>query len=598
MARIEVDLRVRYSAGSGHDFDLDTMRERLFGFPTARPIWMHPIVFSGPYVVEVSGKQLPPVYVCVDGLTRFRVELDPAEVIVRGLVQKGVEVEPTEKRKALRPRKSSEEETELKIAVGRESIRVYRDGTPLLSVAKPTDAYGRIGIFPPSSSDADTELAAPAPPDVDVLLDGNAKAWILGRIDERMRGLRAAFERTWDFPAHLPEELRAAVSRRAREHAARPSYPGESSPGRDALFERVRAWIDGGDAESAAALVAGLGESDGDAAFRTWMAALCLNAVGVYEEALEALVVVERLNPTFRPARLEAARALVGLRRADAALRMLRDLLVEEQLLAAGAHDEVRGVLDAVYAAGAPRERLRPVEATLLHTLRGPEWREPVEFVSRHYRVTSDLDKTVCQRVALELEEAFRHYGRSLHRAEHMEEEKFQVYVFAGESSYRDYVERLSGNVPAHTLGLFNPVLQQILVWNAPDSDALMNTVRHEEERQAARDLRALPESAARTGQPGARSSPTVSGARRSALPRRRREALRAVMGARAFPDALDRGERGPAARVPCRAGGRRVGFGGPRAELRAGRSVRPRRGVSRARARARAVTPAGPEAA
>jgi hypothetical protein len=59
----------------------------------------------------------------------------------------------------------------------------------------------------------------------------------------------------------------------------------------------------------------------------------------------------------------------------------------------------------------------------------------------------------------------------------------YRVYLFSGRASFQSYVEdavTFGGTTPEQVAGLYSPVLKQLLIWNLPDRDEMMKTVRHE----------------------------------------------------------------------------------------------------------------------
>jgi hypothetical protein len=57
---------------------------------------------------------------------------------------------------------------------------------------------------------------------------------------------------------------------------------------------------------------------------------------------------------------------------------------------------------------------------------------------------------------------------------------KFPVYLFSGESGYQDYNSQILGAAVPHSAGLYSPVLKQLLIWNLPKREAMVQTIRHE----------------------------------------------------------------------------------------------------------------------
>jgi hypothetical protein len=58
--------------------------------------------------------------------------------------------------------------------------------------------------------------------------------------------------------------------------------------------------------------------------------------------------------------------------------------------------------------------------------------------------------------------------------------QRFRVFLFSGESGYLKYCNKIKSKPMIHTAGLYSPMLRQLLIWNLPDTEAMLRTVRHE----------------------------------------------------------------------------------------------------------------------
>ena len=111
---------------------------------------------------------------------------------------------------------------------------------------------------------------------------------------------------------------------------------------------------------------------------------------------------------------------------------------------------------------------------------RGPSWPQSFVAKTRHYVVTSNLDKPTSERAARVLEESLRAYQSDLGWLDHDDSRRYSVYLFAGEAGYQRYCKKILGSAVPHTAGLYAPELGQLLIWNLPDREAMWRTVRHE----------------------------------------------------------------------------------------------------------------------
>jgi hypothetical protein len=148
-------------------------------------------------------------------------------------------------------------------------------------------------------------------------------------------------------------------------------------------------------------------------------------------------------------------------------------------LLQLGRIDEAKAALDAAKAAGVSPGEVVDLDRLLVKALNGPSWRKTYEHESRHYHVYSNIDVDSCREAARVLEDAHQGYRLHLERAR-PPGFKYRVYLFSGEAGYLDYIHDLQGSRPHSTLGVYIPLLKQLLIWNHPDRNVMMTTVRHE----------------------------------------------------------------------------------------------------------------------
>jgi hypothetical protein len=212
------------------------------------------------------------------------------------------------------------------------------------------------------------------------------------------------------------------------------------------------------------------------------------------EQALECCEKALASAPDFVPARLLHARLLRALNRGPDAMQILKSLVdagnldgmvhaeLASQTLVDAGPGPARAVVHSAMAAGVPAGLLAPIDAVLVRAARGPAWAESFEFKSRNYLVRSDHSQKLCADAAQALEQSLSLYNRVLGRPEGAGtgQTLYGVYLFSGLSGYLGYAEALFGSTPYNTAGLYSPVLKQLLIWNLPDREAMLRTVRHE----------------------------------------------------------------------------------------------------------------------
>ena len=140
---------------------------------------------------------------------------------------------------------------------------------------------------------------------------------------------------------------------------------------------------------------------------------------------------------------------------------------------------EARQTVDAALREGLSASDLAVPDSLLVRAERGPRWNEVHEYRSKRYVVRSDVSQKLCYEAADELEAAYQKYSRDLRHLP-QSSERFVVYLFSGQAGYLDYCGDLLGSEPHGTAGIYAPSLGQLVVWNLPERDDMIRTVRHE----------------------------------------------------------------------------------------------------------------------
>jgi hypothetical protein len=79
------------------------------------------------------------------------------------------------------------------------------------------------------------------------------------------------------------------------------------------------------------------------------------------------------------------------------------------------------------------------------------------------------------------LEKFYRKYNARLQRiAGAAKKRMFRVFLFSGAEGYNAYMEDLIGGRVPHTNGLYSGTTKQLLIWNLPDTENMLRTIRHE----------------------------------------------------------------------------------------------------------------------
>lgn len=378
-----------------------------------------------------------------------------------------------------------EESCSVEVRVTEKEIVAIVDGSLFLRVERPElTGSGRVA-FVGLHELAELDLA------------GNVSlAWIGGLSDQHQEQAWSTFmQQQSRGDALLPEWLRArAGSAPAADQDPLFVLPYADDPRTAAASERLRDFL-----ESKAL-------REGSRYFQDLSETVCLPSVRDYALALlaaernlprRALLILEglgRADPGCTIARVLAGRihARMGhdadalasfeeaIRAAPAEAEAYRQLALHQ--LHRGRLAGAREAVAQARAAGIPPYRLRDVDSLLVRAAQGPPWKERFGQESEHFLVSSDLSRRACAEASRELERALKLYRHDLGDSAGTElgAEKAAVFLFSGKSRYMEYARDLLGESNENTLGLYVLALRQLLLWEQPEHEATLTTLRHE----------------------------------------------------------------------------------------------------------------------
>jgi hypothetical protein len=266
-------------------------------------------------------------------------------------------------------------------------------------------------------------------------------------------------------------------------------WPVEMDATACAAVERALALHGNGEAHAALRILDGAPEVPGPV--RDYLRGILLHDLGRHEEAAAACRKVREADGSFVPSVLVEADALVALGKTDQAVALYRDLLARYPraadlhagaalfLGASGRWDEASRLVTSALSNGARSEKLESASRVVHKAANGPAWPRRHDYESPHYLVLSDMDPKVCFEASQILEQAFAVFLNRLERAP-ATKERFKVFLFSGEAGYQDHIRDLIGETVPHSAGLYVPSLRQLFIWNLPEREEMMKTVRHE----------------------------------------------------------------------------------------------------------------------
>jgi hypothetical protein len=442
-------------------------------------IYVHPLVFKGPYSLELKcgpiGRHQPRIAVCMDESSLFLAFATSPAAIFR--------IEGDERRVAALSTNTINvgDAARVRIDVRDQQIAVSVNDAQVAVCEKPKGGFGQAGFYDF--------------PDVDeVTVSGRVEtSWIDGLVDAEVSKLQAAFDKDYDAAKDLPEVLKKHAAKAALGEEAKlfALAPGADSPERAKRIQSAVGFSDKGDWKAGVELARSW-KDPADELLRSWYAGLFLLLGGKQGEGLAELRRTAELDPKFFPARsLLLDVDMEGLTRPRAiaeaeslAKEFPKEPGAREQLatafLVAGRRADAKSMLDQSAKDGVASSGLEKLRRSLAHATQGPEWNRAYEYKTAHYDIRSDLSQELCFEASQILESTFTKLDLHLRKAASASKERFRVYLFSGRSGYHAYAADVMGSAPENTAGVYSPVLKQLLVWNLPERESMLRTIRHE----------------------------------------------------------------------------------------------------------------------
>lgn len=370
----------------------------------------------------------------------------------------------------------------VKVQVTSKSINCSANGRTFLKGAKQGDAFGRFGF-------------RGCPQVEELIVSGQANvAWIDGLADAWLARAWRTFGEEHDPRNELPERLR----KRLGEASVFPESPLAEFPGGEherhgKHLEILQGQEKRGEYERMLGYVDRLEEESCTPSFRRHVRATCLSALGDHAGALAVCDELLAEHPGHVPTVLLKSRTLSALNRDDEALQTLREATeggltdprphtwLASWVLHRDGFQAATAVLQQALAAGVAPADLQGAASMLTRAAHGPDFTAPAIERSKNYIVVTDLDQRAAADVARVLEQSLDMYHRLFGRLAAPEDapRHYPVYFFAGQSGYLSYTRDLFGGGEG-SAGMYSPTLKQLVIWNLPDRELLVRTIRHE----------------------------------------------------------------------------------------------------------------------
>lgn len=473
-------IKLRYKAGAD-----------MKDWTKSGSMMIHPAPFRGPHSITIKGERYPKgtsgvVLVCFGEARSLLVVPGLAPFDVGGTSYSGIpatiKLRTGDKADTIGGGEDSPVDRgrsfTIGVVVNATQVSCYYGGKAIARANKKPDHWGSIAFA--DFGECEVVLAGKVEP-----------SWIQGLVDKERQERLVEFCRRWQPKDDLPAWLFEAAPASVEDDPEARAWPMDVDERGAKLVERAIDLQNKGESGAALQAIDKAPEGTLPDAVRDYLRGILLHELGRHEEAAAACRKVREQDPGFVPSALVEAQALVALGRAEEALAVYRDLLARFPraanlhadaalfLGAAGRWDEADRLVAAALSNGVRSQQLEAASRVVHKAVSGPAWPRRHDYESAHYFVSSDMDAKVCFEAGKLLEQAFAVFMSRLERAPPTKE-RFKVFLFSGEAGYQGHIADLLGETVPHSAGLYVPSLRQLFIWNLPEREDMMKTVRHE----------------------------------------------------------------------------------------------------------------------
>ncbi len=463
---------------------------------------VHPLTFDGPFTVEVKGTswpeltkegRVPVILVCAEWNRAIGVQyglFSSSGVTVPSQILQ-IEGEDLTKLDVASATGTAGAEYDAKVVVSAANVTAFLDDKRVLSAPRSGPIDGRFAY-------ANFRGVR------EILVSGKVTpSWLMNVVDESIQKRWAEFDKTYkaadDLPSWLRDRAWAGVQPDGDPDDALPDEKTEK--GRAQLVEfakllKEQKW------DSVLERTEKAPPDELSEGSRAYLRAIALLRLGRQAEALEACTKACSLEPRLLPARrlcmvlefpqktvhdqIEVGRALV----ADFPKDPGPYVELATLLLRSGDPEQARALVRGAIDGGVPAGTLEDTEELVSRALHGPDWTKTFEYKSEHYDVCSDISERLCSDAALLLEKFYTKFDLHLrHVAPKHRKNILRVYLFSGRAGYEAYTKVLTGQESKNTAGMYSSVVKQLLIWNLPNHESILETIRHEGFHQYLDDL-------------------------------------------------------------------------------------------------------------
>lgn len=497
-------IRIRYRADNAGDF----VKEGA--------VYVHPAFFADDWTVEFKGRSdelrqaalilnfdSEVLYVLQIGSSikgesvYYKHTLSRLNLRGQGEQQILEQLDPKKERKA-------SETITAKVAVSERKITFHYGGRKIMSVDNPTGSLGTMAWM--------SNQKRAFQPFGQFIVDGKVDTgWMTGLLDAAVARSRATFDESWERPAAFDAwpalESDGEEELGLEQVLARVKFVADyKSKTQKQTADKIRELSRNGRGQ-VRSLLAEL-QNKGEKVMSPKALGMLLLELGMKLDrpslALESLARAEFADGSELDEALMTADLTAMAGKLEKAESLFAELAGSEPDLTYAKRRQAECALllgQPQRAAAAIRAGLaaKPLSATL-HELewktvkasKGPAWRVVRTKEGEHFRLFANTNKKLAHQAGAVLDEAWLRCGEffgpllgdhlpSPAALDGADQGPHSIaYLFAGEAGYLDYVRDIAEDDHEASLGVYTPLLKQIVAWNQPSYAALKDTLRHE----------------------------------------------------------------------------------------------------------------------
>ncbi len=484
----------------------------LGDFTKTNNVLIHPLTFEGNYTVEITGPSYsrpPSIFVGMKGDEGYQVFFGYKQLeLTRGWAGR----KPTRKMtykpatvtyirgrnvekiaKAEKPNVAAHKPFRLLVSVSDGGITARYNGRQVITCRKKGKGFGGFGI-------------ANFPAFDEIIIRGRANSsWLKGMVDKTAQNREKRYLKEADpeegLPAWFIEGSNSGITQSSLsgKDLTQLLLAGVENP--ELVLQATKLLNE----EKFSELISLLDPRDGDDALEPARSFFLLAAAMGTEDWERAVSLSNRLiteYPHISEFRSMRATVLSNQGSTTEAIKEYRKALSDspkhgdtyvaltQLLMLEGQLSQAKKLLDKADLLDVRDPEIAKLRTQIVKAEFGPSFNRGVfREESPHYIVVTDIDRKAAKDALKHLEEVHKLCIKVLGETESRFLGKARVFLFSGQAGFDRYLAGFSVSEQHNRVGLYHPLLKQLLIWNVPDRNEMMATVRHEAVHQFADHL-------------------------------------------------------------------------------------------------------------